>query len=209
MWSPTERRNWFDDDAETIMHWRERPTGQHMELGIAETNLVGLIGELGATWSRWGQPLFPIGVLYDPFVERAWNPGPTVSTPVGNPSSLARRQESPWPLKAVHTSRSRHPQSGSNSPGASATNRRSPPRWNGSCWTASTDSADPTAPPPTSACPPDRSSRRWRRCPKTQPPENAAAATSWPGHTRSGPQVPPGGLHRHHGRPGHRSHRGR
>ena len=74
MWSPDERRNWFDDDAETIMHWREKPTGQHMELGIAETNLVGLIGELGATWSRWGQPLFPIGVLYDPFVERALEP---------------------------------------------------------------------------------------------------------------------------------------
>lgn len=74
VWSPTERRNWFDDDSETIMHWRERPTGQHMELGIAETNLVGLIGELGATWSRWGQPLLPIGVLYDPFVERALEP---------------------------------------------------------------------------------------------------------------------------------------
>jgi pyruvate dehydrogenase E1 component len=56
------------------MHWRENPTGQHMELGIAETNLVGLISELGATWSRWGQPLFPIGVLYDPFVERALEP---------------------------------------------------------------------------------------------------------------------------------------
>lgn len=74
VWSPNERRNWFDDDPETIMHWRERPTGQHMELGIAETNLVGLIGELGATWSRWGEPLFPIGVLYDPFVERALEP---------------------------------------------------------------------------------------------------------------------------------------
>jgi pyruvate dehydrogenase E1 component len=74
VWSPHERRNWFDDDAETIMHWREKPTGQHMELGIAETNLVGLMGELGATWSRWGQPLFPIGVMYDPFVERALEP---------------------------------------------------------------------------------------------------------------------------------------
>jgi pyruvate dehydrogenase E1 component len=74
VWSTDERRNWFDDDRETLMHWRERPTGQHMELGIAETNLVGLIGELGATWSRWGQPLFPIGVLYDPFVERALEP---------------------------------------------------------------------------------------------------------------------------------------
>ena len=74
VWSASERRNWFDDDAETIMHWREQPTGQHMELGIAEVNLVSLLSELGATWSRWGQPLFPIGVLYDPFVERALEP---------------------------------------------------------------------------------------------------------------------------------------
>ncbi|GAA2311872.1 transketolase-like TK C-terminal-containing protein [Streptomyces violaceusniger] len=74
VWSPTERPNWFADDAETILHWRERPTGQHVELGIAETNLVGLLGELGATWSRWGQPLLPIGVVYDPFVNRALEP---------------------------------------------------------------------------------------------------------------------------------------
>ena len=74
VWSPTERYDWFADDAQTIMHWREKPTGQHMELGIAEVNLVGLMGELGATWSRWGQAIFPIGVLYDPFVERALEP---------------------------------------------------------------------------------------------------------------------------------------
>jgi pyruvate dehydrogenase E1 component len=74
VWSAEDRRDWFADDAETILHWRERPSGQHVELGIAETNLVGAIGELGATWSRWGQPLLPIGVLYDPFVERALEP---------------------------------------------------------------------------------------------------------------------------------------
>jgi pyruvate dehydrogenase E1 component len=74
VWSHEDRRNWFADDAETILHWRERPSGQHIELGIAETNLVGAIGELGTTWSRWGQPLLPIGVLYDPFVERALEP---------------------------------------------------------------------------------------------------------------------------------------
>ncbi|MGH8919594.1 MAG: pyruvate dehydrogenase, partial [Actinomycetes bacterium] len=74
VWSAAERVDWFADDPETILHWRERPTGQHLELGIAETNLVGLLGELGATWSRWGQPLLPIGVLYDPFVERALEP---------------------------------------------------------------------------------------------------------------------------------------
>lgn len=74
VWSNDERQNWFADDSETILHWRERPTGQHIELGIAEVNLVGAMGELGATWSRWGQPLIPIGVMYDPFVERALEP---------------------------------------------------------------------------------------------------------------------------------------
>jgi pyruvate dehydrogenase E1 component len=74
VWAKDERSDWFADDASTILHWREKPSGQHIELGIAETNLVGLLGELGATWSRWGQPLLPVGVLYDPFVERALEP---------------------------------------------------------------------------------------------------------------------------------------
>jgi len=74
VWSAAERQDWFADDAETIMHWRETPAGQHIELGIAETNLVCLLGELGSTWSRWGQPLLPIGVMYDSFVERALEP---------------------------------------------------------------------------------------------------------------------------------------
>jgi pyruvate dehydrogenase E1 component len=74
IWSHAERADWFADDTETLLHWRERPSGRHIELGIAETNLVGLLGELGATWSRWAQPLIPIGVLYDPFIERALEP---------------------------------------------------------------------------------------------------------------------------------------
>ena len=74
VWSHAERADWFADDTETILHWREQPTGRHIELGIAETNLVGVLGELGATWSRLGQPLLPVGVLYDPFVGRALEP---------------------------------------------------------------------------------------------------------------------------------------
>ncbi|WP_330323538.1 transketolase-like TK C-terminal-containing protein [Streptomyces pseudovenezuelae] len=73
-WSAAERPNWFADDPDTLLQWRESPSGQHIELGIAETNLVCALGELGSTWSRWGQPLLPIGVLYDPFVERALEP---------------------------------------------------------------------------------------------------------------------------------------
>ncbi len=54
--------------------WRESEHGRHIELGIAEGNLVGLLSELGLTWSRDGQPLLAIGTLYDPFVNRALEP---------------------------------------------------------------------------------------------------------------------------------------
>jgi pyruvate dehydrogenase E1 component len=56
------------------VRWRETEHGRHIELGIAEGNLVGLLAELGLTWSRDGQPLLPVGTLYDPFVNRALEP---------------------------------------------------------------------------------------------------------------------------------------
>jgi pyruvate dehydrogenase E1 component len=74
IWNPSERVDWFADDANTLVRWREGRRGQHVELGIAEVSMVGLLGELGATWSRDGQPLLPIGTLYDPFVNRALEP---------------------------------------------------------------------------------------------------------------------------------------
>jgi len=74
IWSPGERIDWFADDPDTLVRWRESDHGQHVELGIAEVNLVGLLGELGATWSRDGQPLLPVGTIYDPFVTRAHEP---------------------------------------------------------------------------------------------------------------------------------------
>ena len=74
IWHLGERIDWFADDTDTLVRWRETEHGQHIELGIAEGNLVGLLGELGATWSRDGQPLLPIGTMYDPFVDRALEP---------------------------------------------------------------------------------------------------------------------------------------
>jgi pyruvate dehydrogenase E1 component len=74
VWQLGERIDWFADDTDTLVRWRESEHGQHIELGIAEGNLVGLLGELGLTWSRDGQPLLPIGTLYDPFVNRALEP---------------------------------------------------------------------------------------------------------------------------------------
>ncbi|HWM08242.1 MAG TPA: pyruvate dehydrogenase, partial [Solirubrobacteraceae bacterium] len=74
IFSVGERRDWFADDPQTLVHWHETAGGRHIELGIAETNLVGLLSELGAAWSRYGQPLLPIGTIYDPFVGRALEP---------------------------------------------------------------------------------------------------------------------------------------
>lgn len=74
IWSLGERIDWFADDTDTLVKWRESGHGQHIELGIAEGNLVGLLAELGLTWSRDGQPLLPIGTIYDPFVNRALEP---------------------------------------------------------------------------------------------------------------------------------------
>jgi len=37
-------------------------------------NLVGLLSELGTTWSRWGERLIPVATIYDPFVARALEP---------------------------------------------------------------------------------------------------------------------------------------
>lgn len=74
VWSVSDRPDWFADDTERVLRWSTVGNGQHIELGIAEVNLVCLLGELGATWSRWGEPLIPIATIYDPFVSRALEP---------------------------------------------------------------------------------------------------------------------------------------
>lgn len=74
VWTLAERQDWFADDAERLLRWREKAQGRHIELGIAEVNLVSLAGELGSTFSRWGQPLIPIATIYDPFINRALEP---------------------------------------------------------------------------------------------------------------------------------------
>ena len=50
------------------------PPASTSSSGIAEVNLVGLMGELGATWLTTGEPLLPVGTMYDPFVTRALEP---------------------------------------------------------------------------------------------------------------------------------------
>ncbi len=50
--------------------WQKGPSGQHMELGIAENNLFSLLGQLGLAHHHFGERLFPVGTLYDPFIAR-------------------------------------------------------------------------------------------------------------------------------------------
>jgi pyruvate dehydrogenase E1 component len=183
VWAARERVDWFADDPETILHWRERPDGQHLELGIAETNLVGLLGELGTTWSRWGTPLLPIGVLYDPFVERAlepWSFGVYAggqSILVGTPSGVALAP------RAARTSPSPPHRWGWSSPASPPTTRPSPSTSSGPCSRRWPGSADPTAARPTCACPPDRSTRPSPPSRPTRPPASGVGARSSPAPT--------------------------
>ena len=67
VFAPVERRSWRDD---SVLRWSEGPKGQHIELGISEMNLFLLLGQLGLAWDLSGQPLLPVGTVYDPFVCR-------------------------------------------------------------------------------------------------------------------------------------------
>ena len=50
--------------------WEYSSKGQHIELGIAESNLFTLLSALGLSHSINGERLLPIGTLYDPFIAR-------------------------------------------------------------------------------------------------------------------------------------------
>ncbi|MER9883008.1 1-deoxy-D-xylulose-5-phosphate synthase N-terminal domain-containing protein [Mesorhizobium sp. M0118] len=50
--------------------WEFGPSGQHIELGVAENNLFILLSALGLSHSVFGKRLLPIGTLYDPFIQR-------------------------------------------------------------------------------------------------------------------------------------------
>ena len=50
--------------------WGATAAGQHIELGIAESNLFLMLAAAGLSGDLFGQRLFPIGTLYDPFIAR-------------------------------------------------------------------------------------------------------------------------------------------
>jgi pyruvate dehydrogenase E1 component len=68
VFAPDNLPDWME--ADSLLRWQQSPTGQHVELGISEMNLFLLLGQLGLAGELHGQPLLPIGTVYDPFVCR-------------------------------------------------------------------------------------------------------------------------------------------
>jgi pyruvate dehydrogenase E1 component len=54
----------------SAQRWSGSNNGQHIELGIAESNLFLTLAAAGLAGDLFGTRLFPIGTLYDPFIAR-------------------------------------------------------------------------------------------------------------------------------------------
>ncbi|HEX6661401.1 MAG TPA: transketolase, partial [Sphingomicrobium sp.] len=50
--------------------WSSTNKGRHIELGIAESNLFLMLAAAGLSGDLFGERLFPIGTVYDPFIAR-------------------------------------------------------------------------------------------------------------------------------------------
>jgi pyruvate dehydrogenase E1 component len=71
VWGHDEAHDLFTALGPRLIRWDRRTQGQHIELGISETNLLMMLGQLGLSTEMTGEPLLPIGTIYDPFVARA------------------------------------------------------------------------------------------------------------------------------------------
>ncbi len=59
-----------EEQVASAQKWAMSPSGQHIELGIAENNLFLVLAALGLSAELFGTRLLPIGTLYDPFISR-------------------------------------------------------------------------------------------------------------------------------------------
>ena len=86
--------------------WGADNKGQHIELGIAESNLFLMLAAAGLSGDLFGTRLFPIGTLYDPFIARGLDASITPATRTRASCSSRRRAGSRSAPKAARTSRS-------------------------------------------------------------------------------------------------------
>jgi pyruvate dehydrogenase E1 component len=59
-----------EEKVVSAQRWAMSPRGQHIELGIAESNLFLQLAAFGLSGPLFGTRLLPIGTLYDPFIKR-------------------------------------------------------------------------------------------------------------------------------------------
>lgn len=70
VFAPREEPDFESAEVYRLLRWKRGPAGQHIELGISEMNLFMLLGMFGLSTELLGEPLIPIGTVYDPFVCR-------------------------------------------------------------------------------------------------------------------------------------------
>jgi pyruvate dehydrogenase E1 component len=71
IYQPDERSDYYEKyKLQSPFRWKETPAGQHLELGIAENNFFSLLGTLGLSHELCGELLFPVGTVYDVFLNR-------------------------------------------------------------------------------------------------------------------------------------------
>ncbi len=71
LFSRVESSDTFRDrKIPSAQKWIFSKEGQHIELGIAEMNLFLMLGAAGLSHELFGERLFPVGTVYDPFVAR-------------------------------------------------------------------------------------------------------------------------------------------
>jgi pyruvate dehydrogenase E1 component len=70
VFAPSVEPNFESAEVYRLLRWQRGPHGQHIELGISEMNLFMLLAMLGLSHELVGEPLLPIGTVYDPFVCR-------------------------------------------------------------------------------------------------------------------------------------------
>jgi pyruvate dehydrogenase E1 component len=70
VFAPSAEPDFESAEVYRLLRWQRGPHGQHIELGISEMNLFMLLAMLGLSHELVGEPLLPIGTVYDPFVCR-------------------------------------------------------------------------------------------------------------------------------------------
>ncbi len=71
IFQPESRPDFYEKyELKSPFRWKEVPAGRHIELGIAENNFFSLLSALGLSYELNGNLLFPVGTVYDVFLQR-------------------------------------------------------------------------------------------------------------------------------------------